>query len=86
MFSHVKLARAVLTPGKGEDSATRVGLPGAAPGNGSLLTNQGKKTEEEKKALSHPGPPGVKQFAHGGQCVPGFSEDSGVLTGRRRAS
>lgn len=74
MFSHVILARAVLTPGKGEDSEMQVSLPGAAPGNGSPLTNQGKKMEEKKKALSHPGPPGVKQFAHRGQCVPGFSQ------------
>lgn len=73
MFSPVILACAVLTPGKGEDSATRVGLPGAVPGNSSPLTNQGKKMEEKKKALCHPGLPGEKQFAHGGRCMPGFS-------------
>lgn len=74
MFSRVVSACAVLTPGKGEDSATHVGLPGAAPGNRSPLTNQGKKMEEKKKALDHSGPPGEKRFADRGQCVPGFSQ------------
>lgn len=32
--------------------------------------------EEKKKALDYPGPPGEKQFADGGQCVPGFSQST----------
>lgn len=60
MFSHVICTCAVLPPGKGKDSATRVDLPSAVPGNSSTLTNQGKKMEEKKKVLDHPGPPGER--------------------------
>lgn len=39
-----------------------------------LIHRSRKEDGREKKELSHPGPPGEKQFTQGGQCMPGFSQ------------